>query len=130
MFIPLPPQQWAEHTFKCSDLGDKRRTKRLTHVAAELAAHTGSSLASSCEGNLAVVEGAYRLIGNEAVEPDAIAEAGFQATFFSSMLTSDNRSGFSATAPTGSQFLIPPDQRVGLASRALVYTCFRCFRIS
>lgn len=80
MFIPLPPQQWAEHTFKCSDLGDKRRTKRLTHVAAELAAHTGSSLASSCEGNLAVVEGAYRLIENEAVEPDAIAEAGFQAT--------------------------------------------------
>ena len=63
-----------------SDLDDKRRTKRLTHVAAELAAHTGSSLASSCEGNLAVVEGAYRLIENEAVEPDAIAEAGFQAT--------------------------------------------------
>lgn len=25
-----------------------------------------------------MVEGAYRLIGNEAVEPDAIAEAGFQ----------------------------------------------------
>ncbi|WP_422450756.1 IS4/Tn5 family transposase DNA-binding protein [Endozoicomonas sp. ALB091] len=71
MFTPLPLQQWAEHTFKCSDLGDKRRTKRLTHVAAELAAHTGSSLASSCESNLAVVEGAYRFIGNEAVEPDA-----------------------------------------------------------
>ena len=63
-----------------SDLDDKRRTKRLTHVAAELAAHTGSSLASSCEGNLAVVEGAYRFIENEAVEPDAIAEVGFQAT--------------------------------------------------
>ncbi|WP_252179061.1 IS4 family transposase [Endozoicomonas sp. 4G] len=78
--LPLPPQQWAEHTFECAELGDKRRTKRLTQVAAELAAHTGSSLASSCEGNLALVEGAYRLIENEAVEPDAIAEAGFQAT--------------------------------------------------
>ncbi|WP_422491458.1 IS4/Tn5 family transposase DNA-binding protein [Endozoicomonas sp. ALE010] len=78
MFTPLPLQQWAEHTFKCSDLGDKRRTKRLTHVAAELAAHTGSSLASSCESNLAVVEGAYRFIGNEAVEPDAIAEPDFR----------------------------------------------------
>ncbi|MGI2028431.1 IS4/Tn5 family transposase DNA-binding protein [Endozoicomonas acroporae] len=47
MLPPLPPQQWAEHTFKYSDLDYKRRTKRLTHVAAELAAHTGSSLASS-----------------------------------------------------------------------------------
>ena len=27
-----------------------------------------------------MVEGAYRLIGSEAVEPEAIAEAGFQAT--------------------------------------------------
>ncbi|WP_252176940.1 IS4 family transposase [Endozoicomonas sp. 4G] len=64
--LPLPPQQWAERTFECAELGDKRRTKRLTRVAIELAAHTGSSLASSCEGDLAVVEGAYRLIGNEA----------------------------------------------------------------
>ncbi len=61
-------------------MGDKRRTKRLMKVAGDLSAHTGSSLATSCSGNLAAVEGAYRLIENEAVEPDAIAEAGFQAT--------------------------------------------------
>lgn len=78
--IPLPPQQWAEQIFGCADLGDKRRTKRLVQVAGDLSAHTGASLAASCEGNLAVVEGAYRLIENEAVEPDAIVEAGFRAT--------------------------------------------------
>ena len=78
--LPLPPEQWAELTFGCADLGDKRRTKRLIHTAADLSAHTGSSLAESCEGNLASVEGGYRLIENEAVDPKAIAEAGFQAT--------------------------------------------------
>ncbi|WP_422476326.1 transposase DNA-binding-containing protein [Endozoicomonas sp. ALB032] len=31
----------------CAELDDKRRAKRLTRVAAELDAHTGSSLASS-----------------------------------------------------------------------------------
>ena len=78
--IPLPPQQWSEQTFGCANLGDKRRTKRLVQVAGDLSAHTGSSLDTSCSGNLVAVEGAYRLIENEAVEPDAIAEAGFQAT--------------------------------------------------
>lgn len=77
--IPLPPEQWAELTFGHANLGDKRRTKRLIRTAAELSAHTGSSLAASCEGDLASVEGAYRLIENEAVKPEAIAEAGFQA---------------------------------------------------
>ena len=47
--LSLPPEQWAERTFGCADLGDKRRTKRLVHTAADLSAHTGSSLAESCE---------------------------------------------------------------------------------
>ncbi|MBO9497477.1 hypothetical protein J7438_25820, partial [Thalassotalea sp. G20_0] len=42
-----PPQQWAEQTFGCADLGDKRRTKRLVQVAGDLSANTGSSLAAS-----------------------------------------------------------------------------------
>ncbi|WP_286198525.1 transposase DNA-binding-containing protein, partial [Salinisphaera sp. G21_0] len=53
-----PPQQWAEQTFECADLGDKRRTKRLVQVAGDLSANTGSSLAASCSGNLAAIEGA------------------------------------------------------------------------
>ena len=80
--IPRPPIQWAELTFGYADLGDKRRTTRLVQVAADLSAHAGSSLAASCEGNLAAVEGAYRLIENESVEPEAIAESGFQATAY------------------------------------------------
>ena len=79
--IPLPPQHyWSEQIFGCANLGDKCRTKRRVKVTGDLSAHTGSSLATSCSGNLAAVEGAYRLIENEAVEPDAIAEAGFQTT--------------------------------------------------
>ena len=65
-------------------MGDKRRTKRFVHTAVDLSAHTGSSLAESCEGNLASVEGSYRLIENEAVDPEAIVEAGFQATVHAS----------------------------------------------
>ena len=38
--LPLPPEQWAERTFGCADLGDKRRTKRLVHTAVDLSAHT------------------------------------------------------------------------------------------
>ncbi|USE36407.1 transposase DNA-binding-containing protein [Endozoicomonas sp. SCSIO W0465] len=78
--LPLSPKPWSELTFGCADLGDTRRTKRLVKVAAELSAHTGNSLSSSCEGYTALVTGAYRLIENEAVKPEAIAEAGFQAT--------------------------------------------------
>ncbi len=77
--MPLPPQQWAESIFGDAELGDKRRTKRLVRVAASLSANTGSSMASACSGHLAAVEGAYRLIENEAVKPEAIAEAGFQS---------------------------------------------------
>ena len=77
--LPLSPKPWSELTFGCADLGDTRRTKRLVTVAAELSAHTGNSLSSSCEGYTALVTGAYRLIENEAVKPEAIAEASFQA---------------------------------------------------
>ena len=35
-----------------------------------------------------MVEGAHRLIGNKAVEPDAIAEAGFQVTVLAEELGS------------------------------------------
>ena len=47
-------------------------------VAADLSASTGSSLACSCNGNLAAVEGAYRLIENKAVKPEDIAEEVFK----------------------------------------------------
>ncbi len=61
-------------------MGDKRRTDRLIHVAAELSANTGSSLASSCADDSAALLGGYRFIENKAVKPDDIAKSGFQST--------------------------------------------------
>jgi len=72
--------QWAEAVFGQADLGDKRRTQRLVKVGEMLARHTGSSPVQASEGNAALSEGAYRLLRNEAVDVNAIAESGFAAT--------------------------------------------------
>lgn len=71
---------WAEQTFGCSQLGDARRTARLVKLAGALARQVGSSPSRACEGDAAANEGAYRLLRNDAVAPEAIAEGGFAAT--------------------------------------------------
>ena len=57
--------------FAGADLGDARLSKRLTAMATRLAAEPGKrfpqAMASSAE-----IEAAYRFLGNENVEPDAI----------------------------------------------------------
>lgn len=73
-------RDWAEEQFAGAQLGDKRRTRRIITVAADLAAKTGSSLAGSCKGKSARKEGAYRLMRNEDVDPQAVAASGFSAT--------------------------------------------------
>jgi len=78
MFIS-DSQEWAAYTFGCSKLGDVRRTRRLVDIAARMAHSAGSSLAKSCQGNVAAQLGGYRLMRNPTVEPEAIAEAGFGA---------------------------------------------------
>ncbi|WP_330982379.1 MULTISPECIES: IS4 family transposase [Enterobacterales] len=70
---------WAKHTFGLAQLGDPRRTRRLVTVAASLTQHPGLSIVKSSLSP-AEVEGAYRLLRNPCVFPDAIAEAGFIAT--------------------------------------------------
>jgi hypothetical protein len=72
-------QQWSEQIFGTCDLGDQRRTQRLVKVADGLARHIGQSMVKSC-ANDAEIEGAYRLIRNDQVNSDAIADGGFQAT--------------------------------------------------
>ncbi|MDR2155392.1 MAG: IS4 family transposase [Burkholderiaceae bacterium] len=72
-------RRWAQQMFGSCDLGDARRTRRLEDVAARLASHAGDSLASSCQSSKAAALGAYRLIGNDNVCPQAIAEGGFAA---------------------------------------------------
>ncbi len=65
---------WAQKTFGHSDLGDPRRVERLVDVAARLSKDPTGSLSRICCGDKAAVEGAYKLIENRAVRPEAIAE--------------------------------------------------------
>jgi len=80
MKIECDTGRWAEQTFGGCDLGDRRRTRRLVKLGAQLAAHAGEAPSRACRGDEAANEGAYRLLRNQAVEPEAIAEGGFQAT--------------------------------------------------
>ncbi len=70
---------WANEQFGHARLGDPRRTRRLVSLASSLAQHAGLSIVKSSQST-AQVEGAYRLIRNPSVSPQAIAEAGFTAT--------------------------------------------------
>lgn len=80
MRVPDEAMQWAHGTFGLCDLGDPRRTRRLVKMGAQLAAHVGQAPVRACRGDSAACEGAYRLLRNEGVDPQAIAEGGFQAT--------------------------------------------------
>lgn len=70
---------WAHFTFKHCDLGDKRRTQRLIKIATNMVNHAGRSMVKSSP-DPSHIEGSYRLIRNENVSADAIAEGGFVAT--------------------------------------------------
>ena len=73
-----PAQQWAQDTFGHARLGDQRRTQRLVRLAECMASNVGASIVKACL-TPAESEGAYRLIRNEHVDPNAIAEAGFES---------------------------------------------------
>ncbi|KAB3082856.1 IS4 family transposase, partial [Escherichia coli] len=70
---------WANEQSGHARPGAPRRTRRLVSLASSLAQHAGLSLVKSSRST-AQVEGAYRLIRNPSVSPEAIAEAGFTAT--------------------------------------------------
>jgi Transposase DNA-binding len=80
MHIHRDTSRWAEQIFGRCELGDARRTRRTVKLGAQLAAHAGQAPVSAWRGDSAANEGAYRLLRNEAVAPEAIAEGGFQAT--------------------------------------------------
>jgi len=73
-------KEWAEDTFKDSDLHDSRRTRRLIKVAASYAKNIGASTLACCDGDEAQIEGAYRLLRNENITPEAIRNGGYRAT--------------------------------------------------
>ena len=73
MHVESDAQQWAEGVVGRCELGDKRRTRRLVTMVAHLASHVGSSPYAAFRGDEAGIEGAYRLLRNDAVEPEAVA---------------------------------------------------------
>jgi hypothetical protein len=62
---------WSAAEFAGVDLGDGRRNQRLMKLAEQLGAQPGAPLNQAC-GDWADVKAAYRLLGNEAVTPEAI----------------------------------------------------------
>lgn len=52
-------QQWSYNHFTNGLFGDSRRTDRVIEVAADMARCSGKSIALSCLGNEAKVEGPY-----------------------------------------------------------------------
>lgn len=79
MMFSVNAEQWATDTFSDAELGDLRRTKRLVKLTASLANHIGQSIVQSLE-SAADIEAAYRFSRNDAIDAQAIAEAGFNAT--------------------------------------------------
>jgi hypothetical protein len=70
---------WSNTLFGQCQLGDVRRTRRLVDVGARVARQAGASVAQCCRGDGAAALGSYRLIENEHIDPEAIAEGGFAA---------------------------------------------------
>jgi hypothetical protein len=70
---------WAEEEFGSADLGDRRRNQRLVEMAREVAERPGGKVTSVFRGS-AAREGAFRLVENDAVDPQAIARASYEAT--------------------------------------------------
>ncbi len=73
------PLEFAQETFGKADLGDARRTQRLVDAAAVMAKHPGASIPAACDNNSAQMEGFYKLLRNEEVEPEAVRRAFFDA---------------------------------------------------
>jgi hypothetical protein len=71
--------RWAELLFGQAALGDPRRTKRLTKLAADMASASYDSVAKASL-DPASLEGAYRFIANDNIKPEQIAQAGFEYT--------------------------------------------------
>lgn len=70
---------WAGAVFGHAELGDARRTSRLVELAAEVATRPAGTVVKACASS-ASREGAFRLLENDAVHPDAVREAVTEAT--------------------------------------------------
>lgn len=66
--------QWAEERFGRCKLGDPRRTRRVVEYAARQAVRPEGSTNAVCSGDGAAAEGAYRMIRNPLIDPQALEE--------------------------------------------------------
>lgn len=64
-------EQWSQNQFGAADLGDKRRTRRLVKLAAQMAADSGGSIPRQTGGG-AALKAAYRLFDAEDVTHAAV----------------------------------------------------------
>lgn len=70
---------WSQQEFEAIDLEDKRLTRRVIDVAAELSASPQSAINAAC-GDWASTKAAYRLFDNEKVTAEKILSPHFQRT--------------------------------------------------
>jgi hypothetical protein len=73
-------REWAEEMFGGCELGDARRTRRVVEYMARQAANPSGSTNEVCQGDDAAAEGAYRLLRNDAIKPQALQEAPLRRT--------------------------------------------------
>jgi hypothetical protein len=72
-------QAWVETEFASLDLGDRRRNERAKCAVRRLADRPGGSIPAMCATE-AEVKATYRLLSNEAMEPDDLRAALYEAT--------------------------------------------------
>jgi Transposase DNA-binding/Transposase DDE domain len=72
-------KNWAAGSFGHAELGDARRTARLVELAAEVARRPAGTVMKACASS-ASREGAFRLLENDAVHPEAVRAAITTAT--------------------------------------------------
>ena len=79
MTITMDTQTWAEEQFGQCDLDDKRRTRRLVHLANQVLCHPSGSLPEQT-AEMADLKAAYRLFSCEDVTFEAIAGPPWEQT--------------------------------------------------
>jgi hypothetical protein len=71
-------RQWASEEFGLAELGDARRVKRLVRIARETMNRPAGEV-TAVFGETAAREGTFRLLENDAVDPEEIARAAHRA---------------------------------------------------
>jgi Transposase DNA-binding/Transposase Tn5 dimerisation domain len=79
MSFRIDTREWAEQQFGNCRLGDRRRTKRLSEVAVQVANHPSASFPQQLQ-SWADLKAAYRLFDGDEVTFDAVAEPHWKQT--------------------------------------------------